>query len=69
MTFRRLMDDKETYLAWYGAISEDERHKEDHIQLIIENQTLSGRIKTLEVQQEVMHNFLVEINKYLANKK
>jgi|WetSurMetagenome_2_1015567.scaffolds.fasta_scaffold630290_1 hypothetical protein len=31
-----------------------------------ENQSLSGRIKTLEEQQEIMHNFLVEINNYLA---
>jgi hypothetical protein len=30
-----------------------------------ENQSLSGRIKLLEEQQEIMHNFLVEINKYL----
>lgn len=34
-----------------------------------ENQSLSGRIKILEEQQEIMHNFLVEINKYLFNLK
>ena len=32
-----------------------------------ENQTLCGRIKTLEEQHDIMHNFLVEINKYLVN--
>lgn len=31
----------------------------------IEVQSLTGRIKLLEEQQEIMHNFLVEINKYL----
>ena len=30
-----------------------------------ENQSLCGRIKTLEEQHDIMHNFLVEINKYL----
>ena len=32
-----------------------------------ENQSLSGQVKILEEQQEIMHNFLVEINKYLVN--
>lgn len=32
-----------------------------------ENQSLIGRIKLLEEQHEIMHNFLVEINKYLVN--
>lgn len=32
-----------------------------------ENQSLTGRIKILEEQQDIMHNFLVEINKYLYN--
>lgn len=32
-----------------------------------ENQSLSGKIKLLEEQHEIMHNFLVEINKYLIN--
>jgi len=32
-----------------------------------ENQSLSGRIRILEEQHEIMHNFLVEINKYLVN--
>ena len=32
-----------------------------------ENQSLCGRIKILEEQQDIMHNFLVEINKYLVN--
>ena len=31
-----------------------------------ENHSLSGRIKLLEEQQEIMHNFLVEINNYLV---
>ncbi len=31
------------------------------------NLSLSGRVKILEEQQEIMHNFLVEINKYLVN--
>lgn len=31
-----------------------------------ENQSLSGRIKILEEQHDIMHNFLVEINKYLV---
>jgi hypothetical protein len=31
-----------------------------------ENQALAGRIKLLEEQQDIMHNFLVEINKYLV---
>jgi hypothetical protein len=33
----------------------------------LENQKLSGRIKLLEEQHDIMHNFLVEINKYLVN--
>lgn len=32
-----------------------------------ETQSLSGRIKILEEQHDIMHNFLVEINKYLVN--
>lgn len=31
-----------------------------------DNQSLSGRIKILEEQHDIMHNFLVEINKYLV---
>lgn len=34
-----------------------------------EIQELSGRICILDEQQEIMHNFLVEINKYLVEKK
>lgn len=34
-----------------------------------ENQSLSGRIKLLEEQHDIMHNFLVEINKYLYNQQ
>lgn len=36
------------------------------IDVLLDNQSLSGRIKILEEQQEIMHNFLVEINKYLV---
>ena len=32
-----------------------------------EIQSLCGRIKLLEEQHDIMHNFLVEINKYLVN--
>lgn len=32
-----------------------------------ENQSLSGKVRLLEEQHEIMHNFLVEINKYLIN--
>jgi hypothetical protein len=31
-----------------------------------ENQSLSGRIRILEEHHEIIHNFLVEINKYLV---
>ena len=31
-----------------------------------ENQSISGRIKILEEQHNIIHNFLVEINKYLV---
>jgi hypothetical protein len=33
-----------------------------------ENREIIGKIKILEEQQEIMHNFLVEINKYLSQK-
>lgn len=36
------------------------------VKQIKDNQSLSGRIKVLEEQQELMHNFLCEINKYLV---
>ena len=39
----------------------------DIYNLAKENQTLSGRIRILEEQHDIMHNFLVEINRYLAN--
>lgn len=35
-------------------------------ELKIAVQAQAGRIKILEEQQEIMHNFLVEINKYLV---
>jgi len=31
-----------------------------------ENQSLAGKIRNLEEQHDIMHNFLVEINKYLV---
>ncbi len=34
--------------------------------VVKENQSLCGRIKILEEQHDIMHNFLVEINKYLV---
>ena len=34
----------------------------------MEDQKLSGRVRLLEEQQEIMHNFLVAINKYLVKK-
>ena len=33
----------------------------------LDKQELWGHIRILEEQQEIMHNFLVEINKYLVN--
>lgn len=33
----------------------------------LDKQELWGHIHILEEQQEIMHNFLVEINKYLVN--
>jgi len=41
--------------------------KEEFLKEMICKQKLWGHIHILEEQQEIMHNFLVEINKYLAN--
>lgn len=35
-------------------------------ELTQKNQSLEGKIRNLEEQHDLMHNFLVEINKYLV---
>lgn len=48
--------------SFYDSYKDYETSK---VNFIKENQLLAARIKILEEQQEVQHNFLVEINKYL----
>ena len=51
----------------FSYFQDDIKNAHDYIKsLIKENQSLLGRIRILEEQQEIMHNFLVEINKYLV---
>ena len=57
----RINNLRDTFNNCYKEINEN------NVRLIKDNQELWGHIHILEEQQEIMHNFLVEINKYLVS--
>ena len=50
----------------YDKLMAEKELKEIILELRKDKQELWGHIQILEEQQEIMHNFLVEINKYLV---